>query len=412
MPKVLEVFLFNRRAGGLKQNDDGRLSFSYDPAYVKAGGQALSLALPLTGVEYDHKTCHAVFGGMLPEGGVRGRLAKALGVSERNDFSLLAEIGGECAGAVSLRPLEPSKPRPASGRKPLSEGALEELFKRLPERPLLSGQGVRLSLAGAQNKLALTLDKERFFLPGKDEPSTHILKIAAPGYPGVLENELFCLRLASSLGLPAAKTHLGRAGSVAYLCVERFDRERAKDGVVRRLHQEDFCQALAIPSENKYQNEGGPDVAAGVRLLRDHAAKPATDMAAFLRLIFFNFLVGNSDAHAKNYSLLFPKDGPRLAPAYDLICTAVYPGLSPRLAMKIGSEYSPDRVSRRHWEALARACEFKPAFVLDGLRDLAGRMEDLVPAVIKDLEAEIGRRKVFGEVQGVIHERVDGLPSL
>ena len=406
MPRVLDVFLLDQKVGQFK--DDGRLSFAYDPAYLKqAGARALSLAMPLTEALYEHNVCHAVFGGMLPEGDVRAHLAKALGVSERNDFSLLAEIGGECAGAVSMWP--PEGPRAKAGarskRRILTEQELEGLFKKLPTRPLLTGEGVRLSLAGAQNKLALVIDEGQLILPAEEEPSTYILKIAAPGFEEILQNELFCLRLALRAGLDVAAAFLGRAGSIDYICVKRFDRERGEGGIVQRLHQEDFCQALGNVPENKYQAEGGPSLAAGVQLLKDHSVEPAADVLDFLKLAYFNFLIGNADAHAKNYSMLLPKTGPTLAPAYDLVCTDVYPALSNKMAMKVGSEYDPDRVAVRHWEDLAKQCGFKPDFVLDGIRGLAASLLQHAPILAVELEKEIGPHQIFAKIQKVIQKR-------
>jgi serine/threonine-protein kinase HipA len=405
LARVLDVYLLDQKLGQLK--DDGRLSFIYDASYLKQdGARALSLAMPLAEAPYDHNVCHAVFGGMLPEGDVRGHLAKALGVSERNDFSLLAEIGGECAGAVSMWPPEGRKPKMGSAqRRILTEQELEGIFKKLPTRPLLTSEGVRLSLAGAQNKLALVIDEGQLILPAEDEPSTYILKIAPEGFEGILENELFCLRLAQRAGLDVATAFLGHAGRTGYICVKRFDRERRENGSVLRLHQEDFCQALGIVPENKYQAEGGPSFVAGVKLLKVHSVKPAVDVLDFLKLAYFNFLTGNADAHGKNYSVLLPETGTVLAPAYDLICTALYPDLSQKMAMKIGSEYDPERISARHWADLAKQCELKPDFVLESIRRLAASLLEHAPALAHDLEKEAGANETYAKIQEVIGKR-------
>jgi serine/threonine-protein kinase HipA len=402
--RVLDVYLPDQKLGQLK--DDGRLSFAYDAAYIKQhGARALSLAMPLAEESYDHNICHAVFGGMLPEGDVRGHLAKALGVSEGNDFSLLAEIGGECAGAVSMWPPEGRKAKAGPAQRRILTGQeLEGIFKKLPTRPLLTGEGVRLSLAGAQNKLALVIDDGQLILPAEDEPSTYILKIAPEGFEGILENELFCLRLAQKAGLDVATAFLGRAGDVGYICVRRFDRQ-SQGGKVQRRHQEDFCQALGVSPENKYQAEGGPSFAAGVKLLEGHSVRPAADVLDFLKLGYFNFLIGNADAHGKNYSVLLPETGPVLAPVYDLICTALYPDLSQMMAMKIGGEYDPERVSARHWAELAKKCELKPDFVLESIRAFAASLLEHAPALAIELEKETGSNEIFEKIQEVIKKR-------
>jgi serine/threonine-protein kinase HipA len=404
--KALRVHLHGHAVGRLTQGEGGRLSFAYDPAYLKqADAQPVSLALPLAETDYDHKLCHAVFGGMLPEGDVRIHLAKALGVSAKNDFSLLAEIGGDCAGAVSLWPEQAPLRHGSKPGRALDGTALGALLKQLPRNPMLIGEGVRLSLAGAQNKLALTGKPGAFRLPTDAEPSTHILKLAPEGYDGILINELFCMRLAAQLGLPAAKAGiLDDAGrGTACLWVERFDRD-AQGG---RLHQEDFCQALGVAPETKYQADGGPGLTDCVGLLRRHSRRLTADLAAFLKLVYFNYLVGNADAHAKNFSLLLQADGPRLAPAYDLLSTAVYPQLAAKMAMKIGGEGDPQRLAPRHWERLAQQCDVKAAYVLDGLRELAAKAREQAPMLASAMESESGPDPIYAALLAVIRKRAD-----
>jgi len=235
-------------------------------------------------VPFRQKDCHGFFGGLLPEEGPRQVVARILGISPRNDFSMLERIGGECAGAVTFLPEGTPLPKPDEAEyRPLSESELHGILEQLPRRPLMAGEsGVRLSLAGAQSKLAVHVAEGRISLPLGGAPSTHILKPAITQYPGVVENEAFCLQLAGAIGLPAVTSSTHRIGEIAYILVERYDRRRDEEGRLRRIHQEDFCQALGVASEMKYQSEGGPSLKSCFALLRKASSRPVLDLRHLL----------------------------------------------------------------------------------------------------------------------------------
>jgi len=222
-----------------------------------------------------------------------------------------------------------------------------------------------LSLAGAQNKLPVFVDGDKLFLPRGSASSSHILKPQIPEFPNTVENEAFCMRLAGQVGLPVPKTRIwdGKA-----FLIERYDRTGKNP---RRLHQEDFCQALGFGYDQKYQSEGGPGLKDCFALIEEHSAEPAVDKGRLIRWNVFNALIGNCDAHAKNLSLLYAEDGIRLAPFYDLMSTRIYPSLSEKLAMKIGGENRPDWVMRRHWERMAGEAGVAPRAVLGACEELA-----------------------------------------
>jgi serine/threonine-protein kinase HipA len=227
----------------------------------------------------------------------------------------------------------------------------------------LAGEtGIRLSLAGAQDKITVRVEGDAVSLPLDGAPSTHILKPAVERFAGVVFNEAYCMKLAAAVGLPVAKTEIRRVEDVEYLLVERYDRthQLGSEGtpVLERLHQEDLCQALGIVSENKYQKEGGPSLKQCFALLREVSSAPVLDLARLLDAVIFNYLVGNNDAHGKNFSLLYRGVGKanietRLAPLYDVVSTRYYPELTRELAMKIGGEYSSDRLTKTNFEQLA-----------------------------------------------------------
>ena len=390
MARHLQVRLLGERAGRLTQTDSGRLAFEYEPSYIEDGGAALSLSLPLGPQRFGHREAEPFFGGLLPEEGARERIARYLGVSVRNDFALLAEIGGECAGAVELFPEEhPGEPQRrashAGGRAPkvLSDDELFELLEELPRRPLLAGGEARLSLAGAQDKVAVLCLDGAIALPRGGEPTTHILKTPIRGYPETVANERFCMALASRVGLAVAPAQARSCQGSEYLLVERYDRRiDPVTGAVERIHQEDFCQALCVPTRMKYQSEGGPALKDLFALLTSHSSRPAVDRLALLRATLFNILIGNADAHGKNFSLLHGltrepgiRPSVRLAPLYDLLCTLVYPDLSPRYAMKIGSKAEFKDIRDRHWDAFAESAGLGPPQVRRELRSMAERID-------------------------------------
>lgn len=407
--RTLDVHFRGTRAGRLVQTDSGQLSFAYDAGWLASGSpRPLSLSLPLRPDPFDDRETRPFFAGLLPEDAVRQRLARYLQVSDRNEFALLQEIGGECAGAVALYPAGHEPPPygadPPSYRRLTSE-QLADILRHLPERPLLVDTEMRLSLAGAQDKIAVCVVDGDVAIPLGDTPTTHILKPPIERFRDTVVNELFCLRLAARLGLRAARAEVRHAEDIGYLLVERYDRRAEGDGRTRRLHQEDMCQALGIPPETKYQSEGGPSLAQCFDLLTRHGVLPAVDRLALLDGVIYNFLAGNADAHGKNLSLIHESRGVRLADLYDILSTVVYPGLSPKMAMKIGSRYRFDEVLPRHWEALASDVGLTPRAVHRRLRAMAQRIRDDADAVRTELAREHVESPLLEEIIAGIRKR-------
>lgn len=362
MTAALDVYFDETLAGHLTRDDNGQLGFTYARPYLdRRSAQAISVAMPLREEAYPDRIARPYFSGLLPDERARARLAAALGISEGNAFGLLEVIGGECAGALSLFPAGTVPPAPArAALRQLASGELAALIARLRTRPLLAGEdGLRLSLAGAQDKLAVCVADGAIALAAGGNPTTHILKPFIESLVGTVENELFCMRLAARMGLVAPSVSHGRAEGISYILVERYDRRRETNGTITRLHQEDFCQALSVPPELKYEEEGGPGLDAALALIQRTTARPAAGRLEFLRRAIFNYLVGNADAHAKNHALLYTGVVPDLAPAYDILCTAAYPNLAKKLAMAIGGRNVPDTIHLKHW--LAHAPETRPA---------------------------------------------------
>jgi serine/threonine-protein kinase HipA len=208
-----------------------------------------------------------------------------------------------------------------------------------------------------------------------------IVKLPIPRLADSVPNEYFCMKLAAAVALPAPPVECREVGGTEVLVVERFDRVRTADGRLRRLHQEDFCQAMAVPPELKYQAEGGPGFTQMFDLLTRHATRAAVDRLRLLDMVAFHFLIGNADAHGKNFSLLLAPGSVALAPVYDAMCTLAYPGLSPRMAMKIGSKREFGDVRRDHWTAFAKAVGLSPAIVIERLQRTAEALPEKARAL-------------------------------
>lgn len=370
----LTVYLLNQRTGCLIRKDNGNLQFRYDPDYE---GAPISQALPIQESAHPHAVCHAVFGGLLLEGDARETLARNLGISAGNDYALLQETGGDCAGAITL--LEPGVELPETPAvRPLSGEQLDTLLGELPQRPLAAdpSAGIRLSLAGSQPKLPVIIDDQGgVALPlNVAAPTTHIIKPEPARFPGLVDNEAFCMELAGATGLPVAGAGKRESRSgVTYLIVDRYDRDPTVEPI-RRLHQEDVCQALGYPSDRKYQADGGPTVLALIDLLRGCSAVPAQDLQMLWNALVLNWLIGNCDAHAKNFSLLYDRGAPRLAPLYDLVSTTVYPELTSRLAMSLDGARRIEEVDARAWATLAGEAGYSLRFARTATASMVGRV--------------------------------------
>lgn len=377
MARTLDVFLNQQRVGFLEQDDSGTLGFRYDETWLSSSvSRALSASLPLRPGHFSRNECRPFFAGLLPEEESRKLIAKGFGVSERNDFALLEKIGAECAGAVSLLPPGETPAGTAPRYREITLAELAEKFALLPLHPLLVGEDrIRLSLAGAQGKIAVAIYGGKFFLPLDGSPSSHILKPQSPHFAGLVENEFFCMKLAARAGLGVPSVEIGTAGGTSFLQVERFDRLPLGDCRWERVHQEDFCQAMGVPPELKYQQEGGPNLKKCFDLVRQVSAVPGPDVLRLFDAVAFNQLIGNSDAHGKNFSFLYGDGGAKLAPLYDLVCTQAYKNLAADLAMKVGDERRPSRIAARNWRKFFKEAGIGFAPAVRRLLDLTSRVQ-------------------------------------
>ncbi len=391
MIKSLSVLWDESQVGLLQIDQHGDLAFTYDPAWLADPRKpAISVSLPKRVEPFNRRETRPFFAGLLPEEAQRVAVARALGVSKANDFRLLEQLGGDVAGALALWPQgeAPPAPRDLAAAEPLDDDGLLAILDTLPTRPFMAGeQGVRLSLAGAQQKLPVVMVNGRVAIPVAGQPSTHILKPPIASLPSTTENEALALRLAAEIGLPTAVVEPCRTAGRPYLLIERYDRTVDADGLIRRLHQEDFCQALAIAPERKYASEGGPTFASGFDLLRRACAQPAPAVLRLLDAAIFNVTVGNADAHGKNYSLLYHPEGIGFAPLYDLLCTVAYPEVHAKLAMKIGRRATLDDFTAETWGDFGREIGMSAPFVARRANTLATLVLERIEGVAAKIAA-------------------------
>lgn len=309
------------------------------------GTPVLSLSLPVRPERHTQGVVRPFLDGLLPEGESRLAVAKDFDVLASDSYALIRAIGRDCAGAVVIQPADEPPPPPPSTRtaERLTENQIERLIANLRTAPLGVDERVRISLGGVQEKLLLTrLADGSWGRPVDGTPSTHILKPEIPRFAQTVENEAMCMRIARHLGLQVAAVETKVIGSRSLLVVERYDRIVREDGAVERIHQEDFCQATATLLDKKYQEYGGPSLRRIAGLLQAASTSDALD--SLLRAVTMNVLIGNGDAHAKNFSLLHESSGAlSLAPLYDLLCTLRYG--DDRLAMYIDDVQKMDRVT-------------------------------------------------------------------
>lgn|GEM_PF-182997 len=426
-----------RPIGRLSRGSTRALTFKYDPEYVGwDGARPLSLSLPLRQQFYDDPFCRPFFENILPEGNRRIDLFDRHRLAVDDVAGLLAVIGRDCPGAISVVPAG-ERPTKVPGDirtdyRPIFPEQLAEdvealIRGRIPRTP------VRFSLAGVQSKLAVTVDPDHTdrFLEAATErhvPSTHLLKVANRDLPSLVENEYLCMKTAAGLGFEVAEVQLRSIGGRSALLVNRFDRLVVERRQVLRLHQEDGCQALGILSANKYQtgpSPSDPDQPDELGLplntpswrslaeLAPDTDVPAQTRGFFVRTAALNFLLGNDDGHSKNLSFLHDRPRPRPAPLYDLVCTARYPEYADaELGLWIGSARRPREVTARAFQELLRQAQL-PTRV--AVRWVERELKLLVERILETFHRVLLQSGILGvtalPVRDAIADRVNHLAA-
>jgi serine/threonine-protein kinase HipA len=387
--KRLAVFSGDQLVGHLQESQQYELLFSYAPDWLSnPKAIALSTHLPLTEQTFTGDAVTAFFENLLPEGDVLNFISKAAQISQANIFGLLERFGGDTAGAFSILP-EGMKPKGEPHYLPVTSEAIKAWFERSRGIPLdISGEQARMSLSGAQDKMTVFIDNQgSLSIPLGSAPSSHIIKPSIQhrqDIPHTAINEALVMALAERIGMKVAKVRY--APELTAAIIARYDRTIDSDGHLQRLHQNDLCQILGIPSAKKYEAEGGPSLKTCFEAVLRRSSHPALDKKRLIEWVIFNVLVGNMDGHAKNLSLMTQSKRTQLAPFYDLVCTAVYPQLSQKLAFKIGGENRPKWLMMRHWHRFAEEVAVKPKFIDKTMAEMIQQVESALPNVAQELK--------------------------
>jgi serine/threonine-protein kinase HipA len=424
------VLLNNRLVGRLAKASSGAISFDYEQSWLDwEHAIPVSLSMPLREGAYRGEQVAAVFENLLPDSlPLRRRVAEKVGAAGTDAYSMLAAIGRDCVGALQfLADDDQVEVDGAIHGEPVSVEEIEVILKGLAQAPLglTKDDDFRISVAGAQEKTALLYNDGQWLKPLGTTPTTHLFKPSIGRLPNGIdlahsvENEFYCLALASAFGLPVNKVEMHTFGNTRALVVERFDRRWTRDGRLLRVPQEDFCQVLSIPPTQKYQSDGGPNLVDILSFLQG-SDTPLEDQAIVFKAQMFFWLIGATDGHAKNFSVYLGSGGTyHLTPLYDIL--TAQPSLESheinrkqmRLAMSIGSNrhYKLDEILGRHFMQTGAAAKLPASQVkdtmqqvLDGAEAALRRVEGLLP---KDFPIEI-----HDSVSSAVGERIKRLSIL
>jgi len=415
-PRELLVYMDGLLAGVLGQSSSGRLSFAYDEAYLGDDPTPISRSIPLDVVR--HKPAHVTnfFAGLLPDNErTLAAMARRYGVSPGNPFGILARVGRDTAGALQI--VSPGEDVPDATDRVgdiewLTEPELQAEVANL-RRPgggeVVAAKAGRWSLAGAQNKIALHRDGERWGVPRDSTPTTHIVKTTIDGFPDHDLNEYASMRVAAARGLPAARTTIVRFGQERALVSERYDRLQGAKARWRRIHQEDLCQALGVHPSRKYQDQGGPSVRQIAGVLNEI---DSTSSSAFFDYLNYNVAIGATDAHAKNFSLIMIGANSRLAPLYDVASYLPYrtaptrsAGLfeeSPSSAMRIGRNQDLDRIGERDFVEVAKILRVQEDDAIERFRAMRADCADAFLHVADSFDGSTEERAFLTQLAGQV----------
>jgi serine/threonine-protein kinase HipA len=412
--KILYAFYEQHLVGRLSQDDDLVFHFEYDADWRRnPKAFALSLALPLHEEKFSNRLSLSFFENLLPEGSVKDAIERHHNISGVIEF--LDKYGRDCAGAIVLssQPGGILNPDPTQ----MMELDMTKVYEAVDAKESVADAIAAmnpgyLSLAGAQDKFAAVYRQGRFFLPTQGGATTHIIKppIQHSGIKESVYNEYYCMELARAAGLhvPACFVLPGRH---PLFVIERYDRSQAKDGLVKRIHQQDFCQAQGFTSEQKYEDKDGPTIKQDYELILKHipAKKRFSCLTSFLDWVAFNLLIGNNDSHSKNISLLLQSDGLTLAPFYDLLCSAIYPRLQREFSFSIGGQRDFTKISKKNTEIMEKELGLKVGTFGRHILTLAEKIESERVSVANRIQREHPEAKIPNRISALIRDRIKSL---
>lgn len=380
------------RVGRITGTSPQDASFEYLPEYIAAANRPISISLPLQEAPFTPDITRNFFEGLLPEGFARRSVSEWLHANEDDYLRILQALGRECLGAIQVS--SPGETR--GGYEPLSVEDVKALAREGMRRSTDLVVQAHLSLTGASGKAGLYYNQvdDQWFLPKGIAPSTHIVKQSHVRLGGIVTNEQISMTAAKALGLDVPESFIvntgeGRDEDILF-ATRRYDRvfseySEMTDGLPRplRLHQEDFAQALGISSREKYERPGQEYLKKIFEMLRSYSVDPINDQLKLWDTLVFDYLIGNTDNHIKNLSVVYSPDMRtiRLAPAYDIVSTCIYRESSRQMAIGIGGEFDIDRITRKQFEIAAEEAGLGRRMAMGRFERMADRFESTLKEI-------------------------------
>ena len=414
MKERLQIIWGKRLVGTLNRHKKGRVVFQYSQDWIEKESLPVSLSLPCRKEKFAPAVSTAFFENLLPESNTRTVLAFNRRFDKKDTFAFLENFGEDCAGALSIMS-EDQEPDFTPGQyENITQELIETLDKILldPERYKLYPEmrDAKLSLAGAQDKLPVYIQGSQFYLPkNSGSATTHIIKPINAGFTDIPRNEAFCMELAQRSGFLIPDSRIMKVGGHELFVVDRYDRQEIDREIVR-IHQEDFCQAMGYTAERKYQETGGPGFIECRELIDEYLSNEGvTNRFQFIRMMIFNYIIGNHDAHGKNFSILHNK-GFELAPFYDLVSTQVYP-LDNKFAMAIGQTFRLDRIKEHSFTIFSKNMNVRPKLLISLVNEVCEAVKNELDGLIAEHEKNYGEVKIYNNLNHIIKSNIIQLQS-
>ena len=408
----LKVIWNKRLVGTLDRHKKGRVVFQYSQDWIGSKSAPVSLSLPCRKEKFAPAISTAFFENLLPESNTRTVLAFRHRFDKKDTYSFLENFGEDCAGALSIMH-EDQEPNFTPGQyENITQELIDALDKMLvdPGRYKLYPEmkQAKISLAGAQDKLSVYIKGSQFYLPkNSGSATTHIIKPINVGFTDIPRNEAFCMELAQRSGFSIPNSKIIKIGGHELFVVDRYDRQELNKQIVR-IHQEDFCQAMGYPVERKYQETGGPGFVECRELIDEYLSNEGvTNRLLFIRMMVFNYIIGNHDAHGKNFSILH-NNGFELAPFYDLVSTQVYP-LDNKFAMAIGQTFRLDRIKSHSFEVFAKDMSVRLNLLRSLINEMCRAVKKELNSLIMEHGKNYGEAKIYKDLNAVIKSNITQL---
>jgi serine/threonine-protein kinase HipA len=407
---ILYIHYDDELVGYCEQKEDLTYSFHYAKEWLtKDSAFPVSLHMPLRDQTFGNRACLSFFENLLPEGDVRQNLPYG------NDlFRFLDQYGADCAGAFTIS--HHKQPPTKSKDDHYQKIELDDIYEGLKNRKGLAeqiakGDGGYLSIAGAQDKIAVTIIDNMLYLPRSGQPTTHIIKapIQRDSIKDSIYNELFCLKLADKIGLQAVNCFI-LDGKVPLFVTKRYDRQQF-GRQIKRVHQQDFCQAQGFTSLQKYENQGGPSFKDNYQLLINNVSIKfrKNDSFRLIDWLCYNLIIGNNDSHSKNISLISIERSFRLAPFYDILCTAIYHDLKRDFSFKIGTKYYLYHIARKDIRALEAQLGLRKDMISERLNRVATQIMNQKDELAAQLKHQYPQQTATDRISSFINRRIKAL---